>query len=101
MASSKSSGQKFDGQLLHFGAIRMRVSGVGNLLMSLITLDDIYTQTLVPLVLSSGTNREPTQLTNMTQQRTLLRIETNAINERFNISKIIVYVKPVANSFPQ
>jgi hypothetical protein len=101
VAKSKSSSSKFDGQLLHFGAARLRVSGVGNLRMSLVSLDDIYSSTLIPLVLSSGTNREPTQLSNFIQQRALLRIETTDINERFNVSKVIVYIKPVANSFPQ
>ncbi len=87
--------------LNHFTAIRTRVRGSGNLNISLISYDDVYSQSLTPIAMVSLTNKTPTQLANFTQQTARIRIETNEIDEIFQISQILVYSKPVASSFPQ
>lgn len=92
---------RFEGQIFHFNAVRLRVTGTGNLDMELQSLDEIYINTLVPLAMTNLTNREPTQLANFNQQRALLRLSTDELDERFVISRIIIYIKPVATSFPQ
>ena len=84
----------------HFGAVRLRVSGSGNLRLRLLSLDEVKTQTLVPIVMSDPAYIEPTRLSNFTQQRASLEISTTMINEYFLISKIIIFTKPVATSFP-
>lgn len=86
--------------LTHYGAIRLRVVGSGNLDLSLHSLDNVRNSTLVTLALSSLTNREPTRLCNFIEQRAQLRIGTNLINETFKINRIIVFVKEVYSSYP-
>lgn len=86
--------------ITHFTAVRLRVEGAGNLKLKLKSLSDIYEQDLVPLVMTT-TNRQPTQLANFSQERALLRIETTEMNEYFEISKIMVFCKPVATGYPQ
>lgn len=87
--------------ITHFGAITLRVTGAGNLDLTLYSLDDVESASLTPLVLSAATNRMPTVLANFNQQRAQLKISTNEINEKFIIGEIIIYTKPVATSYPQ
>jgi hypothetical protein len=85
----------------HYGAVRLRVNGSGNLLMTLFSFDEVRNNILVPVPLQTATSTEPNRLSNFTQQRAKLMISTQNINETFQISKIIVFVKPVAKSFPE
>ena len=84
----------------HYGLIRLRVNGAGDLKQTLYSLDDVKSNVLAPLTLASATNIEPTRLSNFTQQRVYLDLRVTEINEYFVISKIIVFAKPVATSFP-
>lgn len=86
--------------ITHFGAIRMRVVGTGQLLMTLQSLDDVETEPLLPITLQATTNREITRLCNFSQQRSFLRLETININERVRINRIIVFVKEIYTSYP-
>jgi hypothetical protein len=95
----KSSGS--EEVINHYGAVRLRVNGSANLNLNLYSLDETKASVLLSLPLQSLTNIEPTRLSNFTQQRTKLEIRTTQINETFQISKIIVFVKPVAKSYPQ
>ena len=91
-----------DEQLInHFGAVRLRVKGSAKLQMTLFSFDEVQSNVLVPITLSSTTNIEPNRLSNFTQQRAKLMISINNIDETFQISKIIVFVKPVAKSWPE
>jgi len=85
----------------HFGAIRLRLNGSGNLRATLYSYDEVYSKVLVPIVMAQTTNKPQTRLSNFTQPMAKLRIETTAIDETFNISQIIVYTKPVGSQFPQ
>jgi len=85
----------------HFGSVTLRVNGTGSLRMSLIGLDDVRTKTINPLTMSLTPGKEPTKLTNFKSQRARLRFETTAIDEYLKINKIILWIKPVASSFPQ
>lgn len=97
MAKSSSSEEIIN----HYGAVRLRVTGSGNLQMTLYSLNEVKQNDLAPIVLSSATNIEPNRLSNFTQQKAKLEIKITEIDENFNISKIIVFVKPVAKSFPE
>lgn len=90
-----------EGLIHHFGAIRFRVKGSGNLKLRLLSLDEVYQNILVPLVITSLTNKELNRLSNFTQQRAKLEIKTEEINEYFEISKIVIYVTPVATNYPE
>lgn len=90
-----------EGLINHFGIIRLRLNGLGNLRLRLLSLDEVKKKTLLPLVMSSLTNKEPTRLANFTQQRAQLEVRTIEIDETFKISKVIIFIKPVATSYPQ
>lgn len=94
---SMASGGEY---LNHFNAVRMRVTGSGELDMILYSLDDVNSVILEPLTLSATTNREPTRLTNMTEQRAALEISMDEIDEWFMINRIVVFAKPVFNDYP-
>lgn len=98
---SRLKQDNFIGELLHFHSIRMRVNGSGLLQMSLFSLDDLNTNSLVNLTLAATTNREPVTLSNFTEQRAYLQLRTTGINEYFVVSKIVIFVKPVATGYPQ
>lgn len=86
---------EFDGEVLHFGAIRMRCTGSGSLRSTLYSLDEIRSNSLQNITLASTNRIEPTILANFEEQRALLKIETTGIDEIFIISKLIIYVIPV------
>lgn len=95
-AANGSIGENID----HFTAVRMRVVGSGNLDMVLYSHDDILNQELVPFTMAGATNIQPTRLANFIQQRAMLNISVDEINEWFRINRIIVYTKEFATSFP-
>ncbi len=103
MATTKQSFAKSVNEevINHYGAVRLRVKGSANLKLKLFSLDEVKQSTLLPLTLSSTTNVEPNRLSNFTQQRAKLEIRTTEINEIFQISKVIVFVRPVAKSYPE
>lgn len=86
--------------LVHIGGLRMRVVGSGDLRMRLISMDEIYEQTLVSLTMSAATNIQPVRLANFMQQRTQLEVKVTAINEYFKINRIIIYAKAIFTSHP-
>jgi len=84
----------------HFGQVTLRVNGTGVLRLSLISMDDVYTQTLQTVTMQTLPGKEPTKLCNLTVQRARVRFETTAIDEYLKINKIIIWTKPVASNFP-
>lgn len=85
----------------HYGAVRTHTTGAGNLKLTLFSLDEIVISPLMPLVLKARNNIEPNRLSNFTQQKAKLEFRTTEINETFSCNKIIVFVKPVAKSYPE
>lgn len=96
----RSSSGGLIGEILHTTAVRLRATGAGNLQLFLRSLDDVNNVQLSNIPLSSTTNREPTVLANFNEQRVQLEIRTSAIDETFTISRIIIFVKPVAEGYP-
>ena len=78
----------------------MRVTGSGNLQLSLQDLDNVQTQDLVPLPMQTATRFEPTRLANFQSQRTRLIGKVTELNEHFTITRIIIFAKPVAVEYP-
>lgn len=98
-AISQGSGGE---NLVHIGAVRFRIAGVGNLNMTLYTLQEEKSVTNPnPLVMSTLTRIEPSKLFNMTSQRMKLRIQTTVINEFFRVNRIVVFAKPVFTDYPR
>lgn len=94
------NGSAGEGLVNHFGMIRLRLKGSGNLQMRLLSLDEVRESVLVPLAMQANTDIEPTRLSNFTQQRAQLEIKTSVIDETFQISKIVIFSRPVATSYP-
>jgi len=93
---NKSSGENIN----HYASIRLRANGAGNLIPKFYGLDEVETQTLVSLPMSSTPGREPTRLANFQQQRALLELKTTEIDETMRINRIIIYARPVFVEFP-
>lgn len=86
--------------ILHFGAVRFRLNGNGNLNLELHSLDDTNVDTLLAIPITN-TGVEPTRLSNFNSQRARVKGFTTVINEHFKINRIIIYVKPIYTSYPQ
>lgn len=84
----------------HIVATRLRVTGSGNLLLSLQDISSIQNQSLLPIPMQATTRIESTVLANFQSQRTRLIGQTVNINEIFQIRRIIIYAKPVATEYP-
>lgn len=85
----------------HFGGIRLRVTGAGILRPTLRSMDNTYSSTLATLTMSATTNREPTILSNFKQQRACLELKITELNDTFIINRIVIFVKPLYQSFQQ
>jgi len=89
-----------EGLINHYHTVRMRVTGVGNLLMTMYSLDEVNSLVLVPLPMITPSAIEPLRLSNFKTQRMSLELKTTEIDEQMRISKIVIYIKPVETGFP-
>ena len=94
--SEVSSGENIS----HFAAIRIRVNGTGSLKMSVYSLDDVRSKTLVPFTMQTATRIIPTRLVNFMEQRAAFELKTTEIDEKFRINRIIIFMKEVFTSYP-
>ena len=84
----------------HINTIRMRVTGTGNLKLTLYSLQDVKYQQLADLPLSLTTDIQPTRLANFMTQRASLELKTTSINDYFRVNRILVFMKPTFTSYP-
>lgn len=84
----------------HIVGVRMRVIGTGSMQLALTDLDDIQTETLVPITMAATTRFEPFRLANFQSQRIRLVGRITEINETFKIQRILLFGKPVAQEYP-
>jgi hypothetical protein len=84
----------------HFTGVRMRIVGAGTLEMSLHSLDDIKSFTMMPFTLAATTNIQPFRLANFNEQRAYFKGQTNGINKWFRINRIIVFSKQLYTDYP-
>jgi hypothetical protein len=84
-----------DESYFHFGGVRIRVNGSGNLFLTFQSLDSVNSTIIAPVTMQSATAAEPLQLSNFISQRAFLRIETFNLNETFRINRVVVFVKPI------
>ena len=84
----------------HVVGVRMRVTGSGDMDLALADLDDIQVQTLVPITMAATTRIEPLRLANLQSQRIRLVGQVTEINEWFQIQRILLFAKPVAQEYP-
>jgi len=84
----------------HFGAVRTRITGSGNLIPTFIGLDSTLSSQLASIVMSTTSGREPRVLANFVGQRARLEFKTVNANEFFNVNRIIIFIKPMYTEFP-
>ncbi len=94
--SETSSGENIS----HFAAIRVRVNGTGDLLMTIYSLDDVKSKELVPFVMQTLNRRIPTRIINFVEQRASISLRTEEIDDYFRINRIVVFTKEIFSSFP-
>ena len=96
-----AKGNAFNGEILHCNAVRLRVTGSGNLQQFLRSLDDVNEEELIDVAMASSTAIQPTTLANFNSQRIYLEIGTEEIDEVFTVSKIVLFVKPIFAEYPR
>jgi hypothetical protein len=96
-----AKGNSFIGEVLHYTAVRYRLNGSGNLQTYLRSLDNINNVQLIDIAMSSLTNREPTILANFIDQRAQIEVKTTVKDETFTISRMMIFVKPIAAEYPR
>lgn len=92
---------QFDGGILHFGSVRLRITGDGSLISSLVSLDDSVFYQMPEITMLAATAKEPLILGNFSQQRAYYEGHTELLGEDFNISKIVVFVRPIQSGYAQ
>ncbi len=90
-----------DENLIHYGGVRMRISGSGNLQATMLGMDSIVTNPLATTALSNAPGKDIFLLGNLISQKARLLLKTTAINETFKINRIILYTKDIYTSYPQ
>ena|ERR1700752_1853436 len=84
----------------HCGMIRVRAVGSGVLRPTLQNMEEEFTEVIDPITMQSINPNIAERLTNFSEQRMGLRLETTAINEIFRITRITFYVKQLWTSLP-
>jgi len=95
---AKKSG--FNGEVLHCGAVRYQLSGSGVMKSTLLSVDDIYSTALPDIDIPASAARQATILSNFNQERMYLYFRTTKINEVINLSKLVIFIRPVATGYP-
>ncbi|MET0785162.1 MAG: hypothetical protein ABWY25_00450 [Paenisporosarcina sp.] len=89
------------GDIIHAVGVRYRVRGDGLLETRLKNLDGLRTEVLNDIEMEDRSRREMTSIANFQDQGVQILFRTIFIDEIFSISKIVCFVKPVAESYPQ
>lgn len=93
--------QRFEGELLHFNAVRGRITGSGTFIQTLNSLDGALSSSLPNITLSTTSGIEPLALADFTSQRGCLRGSVNSSGDYFDVSRLVIYVRSVAEGLPQ
>jgi hypothetical protein len=88
-----------DEGIIHYGAVKVRVNGMGNLVPTFSNLDGTKIQIMPSFVMSGMPGLEPIKLVSFKTQRAFLRLGTSQLNEIFKINRVIVYVKPLWSQY--
>jgi len=94
--SEQSSGESTS----HFGSIRIRVEGIGNLKMAVFSLNDMNSKILVPFVMEQKARYAPTRIVNFVEQRASFGLQTTEKGEKFRINRIVIFTKELYKSYP-
>lgn len=84
----------------HFSAIRIRVTGVGKLRLSIYSIDKLRSKLLVPLDMTVTARHSMNRLVNFVEQRASFTISTQDMGESFRINRILIFSKELYKSYP-
>lgn len=90
----------FGENISHFAAIRIRLTGKGELKMRVFSLDDERLKILVPFQMNFSNRIIPTRLVNFVETRAAFELMTTNIDEKFRINRIVIFVKELYTSHP-
>lgn len=88
------------GELIHVAAIQIRVTGMGAVIPTLFSYDEIESGNLNSIPIQPESVVEPVRLASFISHRCKLRLETTEINEVFKVNHIIIYHKPIYTQRP-
>lgn len=88
------------GNIVHSVGVRYRIRGSGMFRTRMWNLDAVRYQNLNNIDLDTPSSREKTIITNFQDQGIQIQFRTIHIDETFNCSKLVCFVKPVAESYP-
>jgi len=93
------------GDIIHTVGVRYRVKGVGSFQTRLYNMGEVDDNSLKfknldNITLGAKKNREKTALANFQDQGIQIRFRTVFFGELINLSKISLFYKPVAESYP-
>lgn len=83
------------GWIHHFGCLKFRVTGTGNMNVLLTGEDGSLPTSVGSIPLSSAPGGEPEKLINFTNEKMSVKLRTSLFGERFVLSQIITYLKPM------
>jgi hypothetical protein len=88
------------GEIVHTAGVRYRTRGTGVLRTRLYNLDQERAVDLNNISLTSPSAKEKTIIANFQDQGVQISFRTIHIDEVFTVTKIVCFVKPVAESYP-
>lgn len=88
------------GWVNHFGGVKFRIRGLGNLLLTLYGEDDITTTTVPSITLSPAPGKEIDMPFNFKNEKMSLKFRVNTFGSRFICDKVEIYAKPLWESRP-
>lgn len=84
----------------HCVAAQVFVHGTGQLHTKVLSINNLNFYSGSVITMSESTDKFSVSLMNFSSQKMQLEIKTDALDEYFRISKITVFVKPVASGYP-
>lgn len=88
------------GWICHFGLVRFRITGTGNLQITLTGEDGVSSVSPPSIALSTSPGEEPDRFINFINEKMSMKLRTNLFGEKFTLSRVDVMVKPLWASRP-
>lgn len=82
-----------NGWINHFGGVKLRVFGSGNLQINLTGEDGVGSQDLLALTLLASPGFEPYRIFNFINEKCYIKLRTHLFGEHYTISSVITYAK--------
>ena len=84
----------------HLGVIRGEFQGEGNLVVTTFSQGSKEFELSAPIVLIEDSDEYSETLSGFQKQRIQVEFATEVMDEWFNVSDIVVFIKPVASGYP-